>query len=116
MSTTEPADIFVKVLEAEELEEGDSQVVQAGPKKIAIFRFQGRAYAVQNFCPHAGGSLGHGGFSATKGIVRCPRHAWGFDVTSGECKTKPAYCLKRYEVREEDGWLSVGIPDDGKLL
>ncbi|MGM0559372.1 MAG: nitrite reductase small subunit NirD [Myxococcota bacterium] len=116
MSTTEPADTFVKVLAADDLEEGDSQVVQAGLKKIALFRHEGQVYAVQNVCPHAGGSLGHGHFSSKKGVVRCPRHAWGFDVTSGDCLTKPAYCLKRYEVRQEEGWLSVGIPDDGKLL
>lgn len=116
MSTTEPADTFVKVLAADEIAEGEGRTVQAGVKKIALFRYEGELHAVQDFCPHAGGSLGGGHFSQKKGVVRCPRHAWGFDVTDGSCLTKPTYGLKRYEVREQDGWISVGVPDDGKLL
>lgn len=110
-SEVQPAEQFVKVLAEEELEEGGSHVVRAGVKRIALFKLEGEIFAVQDTCPHAGGSLGAGPFSTKRGIVRCPRHAWGFDVKTGECKTKPSYCLKRYAVRREDGWISVGMPN-----
>jgi NAD(P)H-dependent nitrite reductase small subunit len=110
MSTTVKADTFVEVLSSDELPEGEGRVVEAGAKTIAVFRRAGELHAVQNVCPHAGGSLGHGHFSSEKGVVRCPRHAWGFDVTTGNCLTQPRYGLKRYEVREEGGWIRVGLP------
>ncbi len=105
---------FFKVLEAEKLAEGEGRVARAGLKQVAIFRHEGEVYAIQNFCPHAGGSLGLGSFS--NGVVRCPRHSWGFDVKTGACRTNPRYETRCYPTRVEDGYILVGVPDDGKLV
>ncbi len=110
----EQAHKFFKVLEADQIAEGEGLVVRAGIKKVALFKYEGEIYAIQNFCPHAGGSLGLGEFS--NGVVRCPRHSWGFDVKTGACRTNPRYNTRRYPTRIEDGYILVGVPEDGKLL
>lgn len=106
----EPAVTFYKVLKDDLLAEGKGKVVRAGLKKVAIFRRDGALYAIQDFCPHAGGSLGLGEFSGR--VVRCPRHGWGFDVMSGACLTNPLYEVRRYPTRVEAGYILVGVPDD----
>lgn len=105
---------YFKVIEASELSEGEGRVVRAGLKKVAVFKYDGEVFAIQNFCPHAGGSLGLGNFS--NGVVRCPRHSWGFDVETGQCRTNPRYNARCYPTRLEDGYILVGVPDDGNLV
>ena len=100
---------FFKVLKDADLPEGAGRVVRAGLKKIALFRRDGSLYAIQDFCPHAGGSLGSGEFS--NGVVRCPRHGWGFDVASGACLTNPLYQVRRYPTRLDGEYILVGVPD-----
>lgn len=106
----ERADRFFKVAQRDELEEGRGKLVRAGIKKLGLFLHEGEVYCIQNFCPHAGGFLALGPVSGT--IVRCPRHSWGFDFTTGECKSQPRYEVKRYVVEvREDGWVYVGMPE-----
>lgn len=98
---------FFKVLELGQLEPGNGTVVHAGTKKLALFNIEGEYHCIQNFCPHAGGFLGLGEVSGC--IVRCPRHSWGFDVRTGECKTNARYEARTYPVKIEDGWVWVGL-------
>jgi nitrite reductase (NADH) small subunit len=105
---------FFKVLERDAIGDGEARVVRAGLKKVALFELDGELYAIQDFCPHAGGSLGLGQFS--NGVVRCPRHHWGFDVRTGQCRTNPQYQTRCYPTRVEDGYILVGVPDDGNLV
>ena len=110
----EAADEFFKVIEDGVLNDGEGRVVRAGLKKIALFKLGDEYHATQNFCPHAGGFLGLG--EVKDGCVRCPRHAWRFDIRTGECHTNPRYDIRRYTVKVEDGWVLVGVPSDGSLL
>ena len=110
----ERADEFFKAVPVDTMIDGEGRVVQAGLKKIALFRLGDEYHAIQNFCPHAGGFLGLG--EVAKGCVRCPRHAWRFDIRSGRCVTNARYDVRRYETKVEDGWVWVGVPVDGSLL
>lgn len=110
----ERADQFYKVLPVETLSDGEGRVVQAGLKKIALFRLGDEYHAIQNFCPHAGGYLGLG--EVRDDCVRCPRHAWKFEIKTGRCLTDPRYEARRYETKVEDGFVWVGIPEDGNLI
>lgn len=105
---------FFKVLKDAALKEGQGRVVRAGLKKIALFRRDGEIFAIQDFCPHAGGSLGSGEFK--NGVVNCPRHGWGFDVATGACLTNPLYEARCYPTRLEGDYILVGVPDDGALV
>ena len=100
---------YFKVLEVDKLAPGKGTVVHAGTKKLALFNVDGSFHCIQNFCPHAGGFLGLGPFSGC--IVRCPRHSWGFDVRTGDCKTNARYEARTYETKVEDGWVWVGLPE-----
>ena len=111
----ESADKFFKVARLKDLRQGEAKGVHAGLKKLALVLYDGEVYCVQSFCPHAGGSLAHG---AVKGkVVKCPGHNWGFDVTTGECLTNARYDVRRYVTRvDEEGWVHVGVPEDGTII
>ncbi len=111
----ESATKFVKVLEDGQLDEGEGRVVFAGIKRVALFNIEGEYHCIQNHCPHAGGHLGLGEVRGQ--LVLCPRHSWGFDVVSGDCKTNPRYCVKVYPTKIEEGSVWVGIPaDDSSII
>ena len=111
----ERADTFVRVARRDELTEGEGKLVRAGIKKLALFLHEGELYCIQNFCPHAGGVLALGEVAGC--VVKCPRHSWGFDFVSGECLTNKRYDVKRYETKgDEEGWVCVGVPEDGLII
>ena len=51
---------FVRVAALTELEEGRGKFVEAGSKKVALFKVDGEVYAVDDVCPHMGGPLSDG--------------------------------------------------------
>ena len=88
-----------------------------GRAGIGIFNVKGKFYALRNICPHKRGPLCTGevaGRSATPAppsltggfvgyeregeIIRCPWHAWQFDIATGECLVDPKMRVKTYPV------------------
>jgi nitrite reductase (NADH) small subunit len=53
----------------------------AGDRIVAVFNVEGRFFALDGICPHAGGPLAKGELHGC--IVTCPWHGWQFDVTTG---------------------------------
>ena len=51
-----------------------ARVVVAGRREIAVFRVEGRLYALDNHCAHLGGPLAEGLIEG--GCVVCPWHEW----------------------------------------
>jgi nitrite reductase/ring-hydroxylating ferredoxin subunit len=77
-----PSSVDEIVLDASEVPDGGAKVVAVHDRlKIAIFRVGDRVAAIDNRCPHAGGSLGEGAFDGT--IVKCPLHGFRVDVWRG---------------------------------
>lgn len=69
-------------LKLAEVPEGCGTIVAVNDRlKIALFRVGDRCAAINNRCPHAGGSLGEGQFDGTK--VKCPLHGFVVDVWRG---------------------------------
>ena len=79
--------MWQKSLKASEILEGQGKVAVLNGKEIALFKHEGKIFALANLCPHRGGPLGEG--SLDGGEVICPWHAWGFDVKTGQCRTLP---------------------------
>lgn len=73
---------------------------------IAVFRKDGRLYAVDNACRHEDGPVGEGTVAGCK--VRCPYHEWEYDFTTGRCVNHPEASLATYAVREDGGVIWVG--------
>jgi len=81
--------------------------VIAGDEDIAVFCVDGQVLAIENRCPHKGGSLSEG--VSADGIVTCPLHRWRFDLRSGQCPERSKVILRTYPVRREGDQIFVGI-------
>lgn len=88
----------------------EGRCVVAGRHEIAIFNLGGRFLAVENRCPHRGGPLADGIVSGT--TVVCPLHAWKANLETGSVAGSAGAvgCLKTFDVRVQDGCISLAIP------
>ena len=98
---------WIRAAKETDLADGSGVEFEAGGKKVALFRADGKFYATDNTCPHRGGPLAQGSLDGL--VVTCPWHAWGFDVKSGACLAVPAAKIKTYEVKVEDGNIFVQV-------
>lgn len=101
-----------------EIEEGKSREFEVGNKKILVSNVGGKFYAIDALCSHMGGDLGKG--KSEGHDVICPKHHARFNVQTGKVDKningffkaitrKEATDLKSYEVKENDGELSVEL-------
>lgn len=98
---------FVPVAKLSELEEGAGRCVEVKGEQVALFRVGSRVYAINNICPHLGGSIAEGPVEGT--TVVCPLHGWCFDVTSGKA-LQGAIGVEAYPVRIEGDVVEVALP------
>ena len=71
----------IRIASVSDVPPGSGREYVAGGRVIALYHVDGRFYALDGVCPHAGGPLGQGVVSGS--IVTCPWHGWQFDVTTG---------------------------------
>lgn len=98
---------IVSVAKEGEMQEGQGKVVQAGGKRIALFKCKGGFFAIDNECKHRGGPLGEGELDGC--VVTCPLHGWQYDVTTGNCQTTPGQHVQVYKVMVEGGEVKVEV-------
>jgi nitrite reductase/ring-hydroxylating ferredoxin subunit len=72
----------LKLADVADVLPGQGTVVEAGGQTFALFNVDGAYYAIDNTCPHHGGSLGEGRLNGH--IVTCPWHRHEFNVKTGE--------------------------------
>lgn len=116
------------VAAADELEDGDHLVVELRGREIGVFRIDGEFHAYTNWCAHHGGPVCEGSLDGTTEatfdretletelewvrdgrILRCPWHAWEFDVETGECRHSDRYRLVEHDVGVEGGDVVVSL-------
>tara|TARA_Y100000310_G_scaffold60623_1_gene55943 strand:+ start:1560 stop:1865 length:306 start_codon:yes stop_codon:yes gene_type:complete len=90
---------FVTVANVNDVKERKGKVVEANGKTIALFNVDGKIYAIDNTCVHAGGPLGEG--TCEGNVVTCPWHGWKFDVTTGISPVNPQAKVDTFEVQIE---------------
>lgn len=73
---------YVKVADMSQLGEGEKIKVSVDDRDILLTNIKGDIYAVQNRCPHMGGSLVNGTLKGSH--ITCPLHGSVFDVMSGK--------------------------------
>ena len=91
--------MWLKVAKVSDIDEGKSQLVSAQGKELALFKVDGKIYALENACSHRGGPLVEGYLEGSE--VTCPWHAWAFDVKTGVCSTVPDMKHPTFKVKTE---------------
>lgn len=85
------------VAAVDEVPPGGRLIVDVGGRSIGVFNVDGEYLAVRNRCPHQGGPLCEGvqlgalhsagpgeyEYDRPNEIIRCPWHAWEFDLRTG---------------------------------
>ncbi|MBT3268551.1 Rieske (2Fe-2S) protein [Candidatus Poribacteria bacterium] len=100
----------MKACSLDELPEGQCRVVQLGKRYITVARRGDNIHAVDDTCPHMGGSLGTGWLTA-EGTVVCPWHGWEFRLEDGAGVWPSGIKLDTFETSVEDGVVYVHADD-----
>lgn len=88
----------------EDIQEGTSKILRNNNTEMAVFKCKGRLYAIENTCPHEGGTLSAGIVEGEE--VICPLHGYRFHLKTGICSTDPKLKAKTFSlVPQEDGFL-----------
>ena len=114
-----------RVARVRDLPPGERVIVQIGSRSIGVFNVGGEYFALRNACPHQGGPLCEGQVLAAirasgpgeyehghpGDIIRCPWHAWEFDVRTGRSWFDPERTrVRSYPAHVET--FSVSVEDD----
>lgn len=106
------------VAAASEIPPGSRKLVTADGRAIVVFNLGGEFFALGNRCPHRGGSLCEGKqtglvesdepgeyrYTRRGEIIRCPWHAWEFDIRTGKSWCDPERIkARRFGVSVEKG-------------
>jgi nitrite reductase/ring-hydroxylating ferredoxin subunit len=97
---------------------GARKLAEINGRSIVVFNLGGEFFALNNRCPHRGGSLFHGKqtglvesdgpgnycYSRPGEIIRCPWHGWEFDIRTGQSYCDPKrFRARAYPVNVEPG-------------
>lgn len=99
----------VVVAPVEDIPPGSRKLVEAEGKRVVVFNLGGEFFALSDRCPHQGGPLHKGPvmglvesscpgeyhYGRAGEIIRCPWHAWEFDIRTGKSRFDP----RRMKVR-----------------
>ena len=100
--------VYHQMCRADDFEELQGKPFHANGTHLAIFKFEGKFYAVDNRCPHMGYPMSKG--SLRDGVLICHWHHWEFDLKSGGCFQAFGDDLKAFPVElRDDGYLYVGV-------
>jgi nitrite reductase (NADH) small subunit len=89
-----------KVAKLAQLSYRIGKTVEIQGEDIALFRLgDGNVRAVENRCPHKGGTLSEGIVSGD--FIYCPLHDWRICLGNGQVQEPDTGCIKTYEVTVE---------------
>jgi len=100
---------FISVCKVGDIPEGQGQAFNVGGTTVAVFNTPDGYHAISDFCPHQGASLATG--HCDDGVVYCPWHAWGFQLSDGAWLDNPRVKVDRFEVKAENGEILVSVPE-----
>ena len=84
--------------------------VKLGELPIALYRLDGKVYAIDDVCTHEFALLSQGFVEG--GAIECPLHQARFDIATGRCLSGPATVdLRTYEVKIDGGEVFVRMPE-----
>ena len=113
------------VAAAGDIPPGTRRLAEINGRAIVVFNLGGEFFALNNRCPHRGGSLDKGKqtglvesdgpgkycYSRRGEIIRCPWHGWEFDIRTGQSWCEPSRVrARRYPVSVQPGTRLVAGP------
>jgi nitrite reductase/ring-hydroxylating ferredoxin subunit len=106
---------LVDIAQVNDIPKGTMKSYSAGDKQVLISNMDGKFYAINNTCTHAGGDLYKGKLEGK--IVTCPKHNSKFDVTTGKCISGPKIGFLKlgakdepvFEVKVEDNKIKINL-------
>ena len=106
--------VYHQLCRADDFEELKGKPYHVNGTHLAIFKFDGKFFAVDNRCPHMGYPMSKG--SLRDGVLICHWHHWEFDLKSGGCFQAFGDDLKVFPVElRDDGYLHVGLARGEKV-
>ena len=102
---------FIKVANAEELDDPGKTVHEVDDRIVVLIQVDGTFYCLDDVCTHDDGPLSDGELDGCDLV--CPRHGARFDVCSGKAKSLPATRpTASHEVKVENGEVFVKVSED----
>ena len=77
-------------------------------RSICLAQFEGKFFAFQALCPHAGAPLKEGYIDA-KGNIVCPLHHYKFCLANGRNCTGQGYDMRAYPLEMRPDGLYIGL-------
>jgi nitrite reductase (NADH) small subunit len=99
----------VKVCRVDDIADGTALLVKAKQRKIALARIGSEIFALQDSCPHKGGTLSEGRVHSGRCELICPLHFFRFDVRTGASVTNPELVAPTFPVTISEGDVYVDI-------
>lgn len=97
---------WVRAVAEQALADGEHVVVDVDGVEVAVFKLDGRYYAIEDVCTHDGAEIASGVLEGEE--IVCPRHGARFCVKTGAVRAAPAYeDLVCFPVRIHDGYVEV---------
>ena len=87
--------------------DADLQERSVAGVRLCVGRAGDRWFAIDDTCPHSGGSLAVG--MLDEDVVICPLHAYAFEIATGRCIDDPACGVSSYPTRMQAGSLQVQL-------
>ena len=100
-------DDFVEAAGLDEIPAGTGMAVIIAGKSVALFNVDGKIYAIDDTCPHAGSSLGNGKIDGR--IVTCRSHGMKIDVITGCFPASEGFAVASYPVIVLAGKIMVAL-------
>ena len=97
---------FVKVCSVNEIEEDRAKMFCVDKERIAVFKTEGKLFAVNNVCKHQNGPLGEG--KIVDGCITCPWHGYQYLPKNGQSPPPFKEKVSTYDLQMEgtDVWLN----------
>ncbi|MEJ7779861.1 MAG: Rieske 2Fe-2S domain-containing protein [Daejeonella sp.] len=81
--------------------------VHISGKRVCVVKAEGKIFAVQNRCPHAGADLSKGW--CRNGNIVCPYHRHEFNLETGRGKASQGNYIQTYPVEVRADGVYVGV-------
>lgn len=97
---------WIDVCAASAMADNENIVIDVDGTDVAIFKLDGKFYAIEDVCTHDGAEIASGELDGDE--IICPRHGARFCVKTGAVKCAPAYeAVDTFPVRLEEGRLQI---------